>query len=262
MSRIFFFFCFTGNPQYCMNSPYFCFAAWKRIGKGVIKQFNVSISINVPYDDSALAPSQEQKIRIFMYNPAIQAWVKLGGKVDTSNNMVTGLLSSITPYEEDGNALFALAVDGTPDLEQRIDQAGKTILSSPDREDVRFEVLHGTVEVGSHFEVTNFTSTPPSNSSQLLMPPVDIQAYHVNHDSDNYTDHYQITDFSKPISIEFDYDPDTLAQAGGKTNLTIVMLQNDQWNDMEELGYQVTRHGNKIIVETNKPGCFSLAIKQ
>jgi hypothetical protein len=241
-----------------MNSPYFYFAVWKRIGEEeAIRQFNRSIFINVPYDDFGLTRNQESDIRIWMYNPATQGWVKLGGRVDVFRNVVTGQLSSITPLEENGNALFTLAVDSMPNPKQKVNKSGETILSIPGRNDFRFSVLPGTVEVGSHFEVTNYGHTPTSNSFQLLAPPVDIKAYYVDHLQDSYLYDYEITDFSKPITLEFDHDLATL----GVANLTIVSLQDGQWKDTEGLGYEVSQQEHKIVVETNQPGTFSLAIK-
>jgi|GEM_PF-1855042 len=244
-----------------INSPYFFFAAWKRIGEGgAIRQFDHSILIQAPYEDLGFTPAQEAKVRIWMYNPATQSWMKLGGRADIFSNVVTGLLSSTTPLEENGNTLFTLAIDDTPPLVQTIDKFGETTLSIQDRNDFRFQVLPGTVAVGTHFEVTSNKHIPDAASFQLLAKPVDIKAYHINHHQNNYTGDRQITDFSKPVKIRFDYEPDTVAKVGPKPNLTIVMLQNGQWVDVEDLGYKVIREAHEVRVETDKLGTFSLAV--
>jgi hypothetical protein len=236
-----------------VGSP-FCFGAWS--GEGVtVCPFNLSILVNVSYDDSGLLSSQEERLSFYMYDPPIKSWVKLGGWVDIYKNVATGILISSSPLEVGGNTLFALAVDEAPPLEQAIDEFGKTTLSIKGRPDFRFRVLPGTVEAGTHFEVTPLADTPGTNSFKLINS-LDIRAY---------KDNSQVTGFLKPLSVEFDYDA-ALAGAGDQAKLTIVALQNEcqngGWVEAEELGYKVTRQGSKLTVEADKPGTFGLAVKQ
>jgi hypothetical protein len=232
------------------TGPPFCFGAWT--GEGVtVRQFDRSIVVNVNYDDSGLASHQKERLRIYVYNPAIKAWIKLGGRVDIYKNVVTGFLASPLPLGEGGNTLFAVAVDETPPLEQVVDEFGKTTLSVRNR-GFRFHVLPGTVRVGAYFEVTPLADIPDTNSFKLINS-VAINAYE---------DDSLITDFPKPVSVEFDYDADALAEAGGQANLTIVTLQNGEWIGVRELGYKVDWDGNRATVEADKPGVFSLAIKR
>jgi hypothetical protein len=231
--------------------PLFFFGAWS--GKGAtLCPFNFSILINVSYDDSGLSSSQEERLHLYVYNPAARAWVKSGGRVDIYKNVMTGFLALPTPFEAGGNTLFALVVDETPPPKQIVDESGITTLSIEGRQDFRFHVLPGTVGVGAYFEVTPLFDIPDTNTFKLINA-VDIKAY---------KDDSQITDFPKPVSVEFDYDADALAGA----RLTIVTLKNEcqqgGWVDAEELGYEVTRQGNRLVVEAGRPGVFGLAIKQ
>lgn len=245
-----------------MNTPYFFFGAWRTLGlDGAVHQFDHSIMIQVPYQDGGLNSSQEGQLRLWMYDPAVQSWIKLGGRVDIFNNIVTGLISSLTPFEPGGNALFALFLDESPSLQQSVDEFGTTTLWLSGRDDFRFHVLPGTVEAGSHFEVTSLPHIPESDEFQLLTRPVDIKAYFINQQNPAGPDDYQITEFSKPVSIEFDYTPEMLAKAGDPANLTIVTLRNGQWVDVETLGYHVSRTGDTITVDTDQLGTFSVAIK-
>jgi hypothetical protein len=246
----------TGLPEGVPSIPnrvgsLFFFGAWAGEGSTMCP-FNLSILINVSYDDGDLASTQEERLQLYMYNPAIKAWAKLGGWVDIYKNVVTGILTSPIPFEAGGNTLFAVVVDETPPLEQVVDESGKTTLSIEDHRNFRFHVLPGTVEVGAYFEITPLADIPDANSFKLINA-ADIKAY--KYDS-------QITDLLHPLSVEFDYDPDTLEEA----NLTIVTIQNEcqdsGWVDVEELGYKVTRHEGKLTVEADKPGTFGLAVKQ
>jgi hypothetical protein len=237
-----------------MNSPYFFFAAWKRVGAGgAVHQFTQPIVISVPYQDSDLLSAQEVKTRLWMYNPATRSWVKLGGEVDIFNNIVTGLLLSTTPLEENGNTLFTIAIDNMPELKQVVDSFGNTTLSIPGRDDFRFQVPPGAVEVGTHFEVTQIGYSPDSH---LLTPPVEIAAYYINHQPGNYLDDRQIIELAKPIRIEFD-----ITGTREETDFTLVTLQNGEWVDVASLGYPVIIEGGKVIVEVDKLGAFGLAAK-
>jgi hypothetical protein len=181
----------------------------------------------------------------------------LGGRVDIFGNVVTGLLVETTPFETNGNTLFALAMDETPRLEQSVDSAGQTTLFIQGRDDFRFHILPGTVAVGSHFEVTTLGHTSP----ELLVAPVDIKAFYVDHTAGHHLNDRQITEFSKPISLEFDYEAAGLTNEDSPANLTIVTLRQGQWLNVEELGYTVTRSAGKLVLKTDKLGTFCLARK-
>jgi hypothetical protein len=244
----------TGIPEGVPALPnsvgsLFFFGAWSGEGTTVCP-FNLSIFINVSYDDGALSSSQEERLHMYMYNPAIKAWAKVASRVDIHKNEITGILASPTPFEAGGNTLFAVAVDETPLPEQVIDESGKTTLSVEGYRNFRIYILPGTVEVGAYFEVTPLPDTPDANSFELINS-VDIKAY---------KDNSQITDIPYPVSVEFDVD--TLEQA----DLTIVTTQNEcqagGWVDVKELGYKVTQNGNKLTVEADKLGTFGLAVKR
>jgi hypothetical protein len=245
-----------------MNTPYFFFGAWRTLGLGgAVYQFDHSIMIQAPYQAGGLNLTQESQLRLWMYDPTIRSWIKLGGRVDIFNNIVTGLISSLTPFEPGGNTLFVLFIDDSPPVQQTVDEFGATTLWLSDRDDFRFHVLPGTVEAGSHFEVMSLPYIPESDTFQLLTRPIGLKAYFIDRQNPAGTDDYQITEFSKPVSIEFDYTPEMLAGAGDPSNLTIVTLRNGQWVDVETLGYQVSRTGDKITVDTSELGIFSVAIK-
>jgi hypothetical protein len=212
----------------------------------------------VPARPSMIPPSQEQQLRLNMYNPATQSWVKLCSSVNIYTKRVSGVLASPIPFESGANTLLAIAVDETPALNQVVDDQGKTTLSI-EGVNTRLQVLPGTVEPGVHFEITIQPGIPASDPVKLLANPIDIKACRIDHIvNENST---QITEFPKPLGVEFDYDADTVANAGGTANLTAVILQNGRWADMEEFGYQVSRDEAKIKVDTDRLGTFSMAAR-
>jgi hypothetical protein len=207
---------------------------------------------------SLIPPTQEQQLRLQMYNPATQSWVKLCSSVNIYTKRVSGVLASPIPIDTGENTLLAIAVDETPPLNQVVDAQGVTTLSI-EGVNTRLHVLPGTVEPGAHFEITLQPGIPDSTPVKLLARPIDIKACHIDHIvNENST---QITQFPKPLGVEFDYDANILASAGGKANVTTVLLQNGQWVNMEEFGYQVIREENKIRVDTDGLGTFSMAAR-
>lgn len=52
-----------------------------------------------------ISPSEEERLRLSMYDPATQAWVKLCSRVDPYANKVSAALLVPTPLEEGDNAL-------------------------------------------------------------------------------------------------------------------------------------------------------------
>jgi hypothetical protein len=205
-----------------------------------------------------IPPTQEQQLRLQMYNPATQSWVKLCSSVNIYTKRVSGVLASPIPIDTGANTLLAIAVDETPPLNQVVDDQGVTTLSI-EGVNTRLHVLPGTVEPGVHFEITLQPGIPASAPVKLLARPIDIKACHIDHIvNENST---QITQFPKPLGVEFDYDANILANAGGKANVTTALLQNGQWVNMDEFGYQVIREENKIRVDTDGLGTFSMAAR-
>jgi hypothetical protein len=207
---------------------------------------------------SLIPPTQEQQLRLQMYNPATQSWVKLCSSVNVHTKRVSGVLASPMPIDAGANTLLAIAVDETPPLNQVVDDQGMTTLSM-EGINTRLHVLPGTVEPGVHFEITLQPGIPDSTPVKLLAKPIDIKACRIDHIvNENST---QLTQFPKPLGVEFDYDANILASAGGKANVTTVLLQNGQWVNMEEFGYQVIREEDKIRVDTDGLGTFSMAAR-
>lgn len=205
-----------------------------------------------------ISPSDEENLRLSMYDPDTQAWVKLCSRVDSYGNKVSAALLLPKPLEEGGNALFAIIPDDTPGLEQSVDDQGNTTLSIPGS-NFELEVKAGTVEVGTHFEMTLLTGAPDSDLFRLLPTPVDIKACQADYESLNRI--RQITQFPRSMNVEFGYDAGTSVRAGGKGNLTIVSLQERQWTDMEEFGSRVVRGDTTVSVDTGDLGTFSLAVR-
>lgn len=204
------------------------------------------------------ASGQEDRLRLAMYDPATQSWVKLCSRVDRHANKVSAALLMPTPVEEGGNALFAVILDDTPVLEQKIDEQGNTRLFIPGS-NISLGVLAGTVEVGTHFEVTLLPEAPDSDLYRLFPTPVDIKACQADYSSVSRIRH--ITQFPKPMTVTFDVDANTLSRAGGRANLTIVGLQGCQWVDLEEFGYSVIRGDTGVAVDTGELGAFAMAAR-
>jgi hypothetical protein len=154
--------------------------------------------------------------------------------------------------------LFAVISDDTPALEQEVDAQGTTRLSIPDS-NLRLEVLAGTVEVGTYFEITQAPNAPVGNLFRLLPTPVDVKACQADYNTPNQIT--QITQFPKPMMVEFSLDAQTLSRAGGRANLTIVSLRDRQWADLEEFGFKLARSNTAIGVDTSDLGTFSLAVR-
>ena len=206
-----------------------------------------------------LPPTQEQQLRLNMYNPTTQSWVKLCSSVNVHTKRIAGVLASPIPIDSGGNTLLAVAVDDTPPLNQVVDSQGKTTISI-EGVNSRLQVLPGTVEPGTHFEVTLLPALPANNNpAKLLDSPLDVKACKIDHVvNENST---ELVHLSKPVGVEFGYNANTLAIAGGRNNVTAVLFQNGQWVDMEEFGYQVLREQDKIIVDTDNMGTFGLAAR-
>jgi hypothetical protein len=193
-----------------------------------------------------------------MYDPGALSWIKLCSQVDPDANIVSGALLVPTPLEGGGNALFAVVPDTMPPLEQVVDDQGNTTLFIPEG-NFSLGVLAGTVQVGTHFEITLLPEVPESDLFKLLPTPVDIKACQ----SDNTRDCKvrQLTQFPKPMQVTFEVDADTLSRAGGRANLTILGLQDRQWVDLEEFGCRVVRDTTTIAVDTGDLGTFSMAVR-
>jgi hypothetical protein len=205
-----------------------------------------------------VSPSNEERLRLSMYDPATQAWVKLCSRVDPYANKVSAALLVPTPLEEGGDALLAVVLDDTPTLEQAVDDQGTTTLFITG-DSLSIKVSPGTVEVGTHFEITRLPEVPESDLYKLLPTPVDIKACQADYAEVNRIE--QITHFPKPMTVAFDLDANTLSRAGSLANLTIAGLQNRQWVDLEEFGFRVIRDDNSIAVDTGELGTFSMAVR-
>jgi hypothetical protein len=206
----------------------------------------------------AVPGTQQANAQLSMYDPHTQEWVTLCSRSELYGHKVSGALILPTPLEEGGNALLAVTSDHIPPLNQTVDEMGKTTLSVPGS-NFSFDVLAGTVEVGTYFQVTPLLNAPGSASFKLLPTPVDVKACQADYSTARKV--RQITQFAKPIGITFDFDANTLARAGGKGNLTIVGLGNGQWTDLEEFGASVVRGDNTIVVDSGNLGAFSLAVR-
>lgn len=238
------------------------FGVWGGEGS-TVPQFDPSIVINASYQDSDLPPSaadgDEEKLHLFIYNPGTQSWVKLCSSVNIYENVVSAALSQATPVDEHGGSLLAIAVDPAPPLDQVVDGQGTTTISYSGS-NLDFEVLVDTVEVGSHFAVTVLPSVTDSGSIKLLSQPIDIKGCRIDHNLP-FQNNRQLTRYSKPLQVGFNYDPDTLSRAGGEANLTIVNLQDLDWIDTEEIGSRVERNNGAIAVYTSDLGTFSMAVR-
>ena len=209
---------------------------------------------------SSYAPlAQEEQLQLNMYDPTTQSWVKLCSRTDIYANVVSGALALPQPLEEGSNSLFAVTLDSTPSLSQTVDSQGNTILSLPDS-NFRFNILPGTVEVGTYFEVTRLSNALNSSSQLKLLPtPIELKACQVDYTKPKAI--RQITQFPKPVKLEFDYDAETLSSAGGETSLTIANLQRRQWVDLEEFGARVVPGDAKISVVSTGLGSFGMAVR-
>jgi hypothetical protein len=208
--------------------------------------------------DGYLLPLNEEQLRLSMYNPATRSWVKLCSRVDPYANKVSAALLLATPLEAGGNALFAVTLDDTPAWEQVVDDRGTTTLSISGS-NFRLHVPAGTVEVGTHFEVTRLQGAQTSVLFRILPTPIDLKACQADYTTANKI--LQIARFPKPLTIEFVYDTDILSRAGSQANLTIIHLQERRWIDLEEFGFRVARSSNMVAVDFGDLGSFSLAVR-
>ncbi len=238
-----------------IGCPFF-FGAWIKGEGKTVDEFNEPIVIKVSDNNMAIPVAQENQLRLNMYDPTTEAWVKLCSRAE--GKQLSAALVLPTPLEEGGNALFALTIDDTPALDQVVDEQGKTTLSIPD-DNIKIGVLPGTVEVGTYFEMTHLSNTPDSGLFKLLPTPVDVKACQADYTTPNKI--RQVTRFPKPLEVTFGFDANTLTRAGGKNNLTIVSFQNRQWMDLEEFGASVVRSDNTIAVESSNLGTFSMAVR-
>ena len=122
------------------------------------------------------------------------------------------------------------------------------------------QVPPGTVEVGTHFEVTLLPDIPANSPVLLLDNPLDVKACKIDHAAGQNS--AQVIQLPKPLSVEFGSNADVVTRAGGINNVTAVQLQNTgQWVDLEEFGFNVIRAQDKIVVDTDNLGTFSVAVK-
>jgi hypothetical protein len=226
-----------------------------------LQKFSPSIVINLRYQDSDVPPSfssQEESLHMYMYHPSTQSWIKLCGAVNIYENVVSGALSFATPYEEKGGSLLAIAGDNTPLPEQVVDAQGITNISVKGS-NLGFQVLPEAIAVGDHFQVTMLPNVLDSGEVELLSKPVDIKLCRIDH-SRPFQNSLQLSGSAKPLTVEFKYDPVTLATAGGKADLTLAYLEEyGEWVDWERTGSSVERGDEAISVDTASLSVFSLA---
>ncbi len=252
-------------PAGGMVGSRFLLGVWIRGQGKTVSEFSPSIVVSVPYEEGVPspdgAPSDEERLRLSMYDPTALAWIKLCSRVDTYANRISGALLVPTPLEEGGNALLVVTVDDTPALEQAVDAQGRTTLSMPGT-NFRLGVPAGAVEVGTYFEVTRLPETPGTERFKLLPTPVDIKACQAGYNT-TCDQVCQLNQFPKPMQVAFEVDPDTRSRAGGRANLTIVGLRvrDGQWVDLEEYGYSVVRGDTGIAVDSGQLGTFSMAVR-
>ena len=240
-----------------VGTPFY-FGAWI-LGEGrTVEQFETSVVLNVPYDESFLQGTSEELLKLYMYKPGINSWVKLCGRVDSASNVVTGLVQAPTAIEAGGNTLFAIGVDDSASLESLLDGHGKTFLTIPDA-NLILSVPPGAVDVGTHFEVTSSPIVPDLRTATLLSKPVNAKACKIDHE--NHENSRQVFYFRKPIDIELTYSPKVALSVGGAQNLTIATIDDRDWKNMEKLGYPIKRSTNSARVKADILGAFSLATR-
>jgi hypothetical protein len=240
-----------------IDQPFF-FGAYIDGTGTTVKSFNESVVIFVKYNDDALgANTDETMLRMYLYNPAVDAWVKLCSRVDVHGNVAAGMLASPIPFEDVESSLLAISLDNTPPLEQVTDRQGATIISLPDS-NFQFRVLPGTVDVGAHFEITQLPEVVNSGPITLLNQPIDVKLCSVDQEEEESS--RQLTNLPKPIEVQFGVSNQAARLAGGSSNLTIAYLEDEtDWVDVQDAGFRVTAGNNQVSIDTDEVGTFSLA---
>lgn len=239
----------------------FTFGLWQ--GEGMaINKFNPSIIINVGYQDSDILPAllpEEKNLHLFMYNPATRSWFKLCGSVDIHENVLSAAIAGVTPFEENGSSLLALAIADPLTLNEEVDGQGMTTVSLKGS-DLRLQILPDTLPADAYLAITLLPKGSGSSQVKFLTEPADIKACLVDYGKPSQNNR-QITQFPKPLKVGFVYDADTLSRVGGKENLTMVHLRNNQWVNVETVGARVTRGDDALSVDTTTLGAFGLAVR-
>ncbi len=243
----------------------FTFGIWQG-ETGSVRHFEPSIVLNVTYQDRDVeqAGVKEEKLMLMMYNPTLEAWVKLCSSTDIYLNIVSAALSTATSFEQAGSrlrgsSLLAVVADSSPPLVQSVDQTGKTTITAAGS-DLSLQVLPSSLEMGTSFQVTVLPSILDSTSLRLLGRPADIKICHIDR-ADPAKNNRQLGQVIKPLKIGFRFDLATASRAGGQTNLTLVDLGQDPWLDLEQLGLPVVRTGNRASVDRYQAGTFGLAAR-
>lgn len=239
----------------------FTMGVWQ--GEGTtVDRFSPSAVINVEYSDSNIIEmdrEQEDKLQLFMYEPATKSWNRLCSSVDIYQNVVSAALAYPTPFEKNGSSLFAIALDQTPELDQTVDVNGTTTLTLQGT-DLRLKITRDELPPSSHFAVTMLPRSAGGRSVKLFSRPVDVKACRIDY-NDPTRGNRQINTFFRLPEVGFDYDADTLSRAGGRQNLTIANLQNEKWVDVEEFGSRVQRGSDTISVPSWLLGTFGLTVR-
>lgn len=249
-------------PPGTVGSP-ITFGIWQGDSQ-IYTTFDPPVILNIQYNDDAV-PSEvvdnEQSLHLFMYHPSLQTWVKLCTNVQIDENLISAALARAVPSEAQGSMLLAIAPDNSPPLAQNINVDGYTELVPTDS-DLRFQVQSSSVPDGTHFVITVLPQLADAASLQLLSTPFDIKACTVDHSNPTQNTVELTSFFFKQPRVGFDFDADTLSQAGRTTNLTVAGLFNNQtWIDLEAFGSRVMRERRAVAVDTPVLGTFSLATR-
>ena len=250
-------------PVGTVGSP-ITFGVWQGDSQ-IYTNFDPSIVVNIKYNDADVPAdvlSEEQSLHLYMYHPGLQSWVKLCTNVQINENVVSAALANVVPFEEKGSTLLAIAPDSSPLPNQEVNPNGLTELE-PANSDLRFQVQPDSVPMGTHFVITVLpTPSVAGDSLQLLSKPVDIKGCLVDHANPTQNTTELTGFFFKQPRVGFNFNADTLSEAGRTTNLTVASLFNNQsWIDLEAFGARLARERREVSVDTPVLGTFSLAAR-
>jgi hypothetical protein len=213
-----------------------------------VQGFETPVRVSAEYDGRKFSPAEEERLRVYMYNPSVKAWIRLGGDVDIYDDVVFGLASALPPFEEGNmNTLFKVDVDTSPALDQDVDEAGNTTLSG---EDFQLHVPPGAVEPGTHFEVTSLPHIVADNG-EAIINALDVSAYFVDRGQAGNQD-WTSSDMTRSITIELE----TASGDCGSGKPTVVTLRDGRWTDVN-----TTQHDGTVSVATDVLGTFGVTCR-
>ena len=236
----------------------------------------------------------EQELKLYMYNPATEVWLKVCSDTDVYDNLIYGEIAKFTPFTEGnhiGNALFAISVDGTPKVTQEVDERGVTTLTLP-QSNFRLHVPPGAVRLGSHFEITKLKNPPKDPGFEFLPDYVDVKACFTDHqdreNSEAIRSFYKgegisgedltstgIANFGDivrpccpPLEVELGYENYLLEANNGTPLPNLEQLLTTVGNlytasgDWQNLEKQSNSDEQSLRIQTYTLGTFSLAFNQ